>query len=236
MLFDLRGRGRRRTIQGIYLTLAVLMGGGLVLFGIGGATSGGLLDALKSNGGGSGSTSGNEKQIAAAEKRTRLQPRNPAVWLKLADLRVDAARLGGNFDQTKLAFTAKGKAELTRAANAWQRYLALKPKKPDPDVASKMVQAYLPTGINQPEKVVEAEEIVVDSEKPNANLFATLAVYAYLAGQERKGDLAAAKAVSLTPKADRATFKQQLADEKTQAMGQTATPQTTTTPPTATTG
>ena len=33
MLFDLRGRGRRRTIQVIYLGLAVLMGGGLVLFG-----------------------------------------------------------------------------------------------------------------------------------------------------------------------------------------------------------
>ena len=34
MLFDLRGRGRRRTVQVIYLSLAILMGGGLVLFGI----------------------------------------------------------------------------------------------------------------------------------------------------------------------------------------------------------
>jgi hypothetical protein len=46
MLFDLRGRGRRRTVQVIYLSLAILMGGGLVLFGIGGATSGGLVDAI----------------------------------------------------------------------------------------------------------------------------------------------------------------------------------------------
>jgi len=53
MLFDLRGRGRRRTIQAIYVTLAVLMGGGLVFFGIGGNTSGGLFDAFK---GGSGSS------------------------------------------------------------------------------------------------------------------------------------------------------------------------------------
>ena len=34
MLFDLRGR-RRRAVQGTYLMLAVLMGGGLVLFGVG---------------------------------------------------------------------------------------------------------------------------------------------------------------------------------------------------------
>ena len=34
MLFDLRGRGRRRTVKIVYITLALLMGGGLVLFGI----------------------------------------------------------------------------------------------------------------------------------------------------------------------------------------------------------
>ena len=47
MLFDLRGRGRRRTIQAIYLSLAILMGGGLVLFGIGGEVQGGLFDAFR---------------------------------------------------------------------------------------------------------------------------------------------------------------------------------------------
>src|SRR3954469_23352947 len=51
MLFDLRGK-RRRAVQGTYLMLAVLMGGGLVFFGIGGDVSGGLLDAFKGGGGG----------------------------------------------------------------------------------------------------------------------------------------------------------------------------------------
>ncbi len=48
MLFDLRGRGRRRTVKIVYITLALLMGGGLVLFGIGGggAMQGGLVDAI----------------------------------------------------------------------------------------------------------------------------------------------------------------------------------------------
>ena len=34
MLFDLQGK-RRRVVQATYLTLALLMGGGLVFFGIG---------------------------------------------------------------------------------------------------------------------------------------------------------------------------------------------------------
>src|SRR4051812_49997896 len=54
MLFDLRARGRRTTIKVIYVFLALLMGGGLIFFGIGGATNGGLLDAFK---GGNGGTS-----------------------------------------------------------------------------------------------------------------------------------------------------------------------------------
>jgi hypothetical protein len=54
MLFDLRGRGRRRTIKIVYITLALLMGGGLVLFGIGGggAMQGGLVDAITGTSGG----------------------------------------------------------------------------------------------------------------------------------------------------------------------------------------
>ena len=45
MLFDLKGR-RRRVVQVTYIGLAILMGGGLVLSGIGSDASGGLLDAF----------------------------------------------------------------------------------------------------------------------------------------------------------------------------------------------
>ena len=48
MLFDLRSRGRRRTVQAVYLGLAVLMAGGLVLFGVGAGNGfGGLLGDFK---------------------------------------------------------------------------------------------------------------------------------------------------------------------------------------------
>ena len=55
MLFDVRGRHRKNAIKVIYVFLAILMGGGLVLFGIGGATNGGLVDAITQGGGSSSS-------------------------------------------------------------------------------------------------------------------------------------------------------------------------------------
>src|SRR3954468_3033663 len=77
MLFDLRGR-RRRAVQATYLTLAVLMGGGLVLFGIGGNTSGGLFDAFK-GGNGSGGDKHAEKRVQRTKKVLARNPNDKAV-------------------------------------------------------------------------------------------------------------------------------------------------------------
>src|SRR5437899_5030916 len=90
MLFDLRGRGRRRTIQTIYVALAVLMGGGLVFFGIGGNTSGGLFDAFKGGGGGGG-TDVSAKEAKRAERQLKLNPRDAAAWSALAGARFQQA-------------------------------------------------------------------------------------------------------------------------------------------------
>ena len=83
MLFDLRGRGRRRTIQAIYLSLAILMGGGLVLFGIGGATSGGLVDAISGSGNSSVDQNVYKDKVAKLQKQLVTDPKNETA---LADL------------------------------------------------------------------------------------------------------------------------------------------------------
>ena len=71
MLFDLRSRGRRRTVQGVYLVLAILLGGGLVLFGVGAGNGlGGLLNAF--TGGGS---SGAQKPVVSQQEKSRAQGR-----------------------------------------------------------------------------------------------------------------------------------------------------------------
>jgi hypothetical protein len=81
MLFDLRGAGRRTTIKIVYLSLAVLMGGGLVLFGIGGDVSGGLFDAFGERNATTDTGKGRyENRVEAAQRETRIDPDNPVTY------------------------------------------------------------------------------------------------------------------------------------------------------------
>ena len=223
MLFDLRARGRRRAIKVIYLFLAVLMGGGLVFFGIGGNTSGGLFDAFKGgNGGGSNVDDRLTKQVERYQKQVQTTPTDARAWAALTRAQYQVAGLGANYDQNAGTFTSKGKTALVKVERSWDRYMALDPPKPDADLAALMVQAFSPTGLSRTPKAVAAQEIVVDARPPSAGLYSTLAVLAYQAGQTRKGDLAAAKAVSLAPKDQRSLLKEQLQQQKTATAGGSA--------------
>src|SRR3954463_8528541 len=94
MLFDLRAPGRRRTIKVVYVMLALLMGGGLIFFGIGGATSGGLLDAFQGgNGGGTSASKLAQTKADKAEKTVHLSPSDAAAWAALAKAQYQQAGL-----------------------------------------------------------------------------------------------------------------------------------------------
>src|ERR671932_1782972 len=218
MLFDLRGRGRRRTVKIVYITLAVLMGGGLVLFGIGGggAISGGLVDAITSRTGGDTGTGRFEARERQALQAAHAHPKDAAAWAELARARVQTAGVGDNFDPNTNSYTPSGKAKLAAAADAWDKYLALDPKHPDDRVAGLMVRAFDQTGLNRPADAVKAQEIITEA-RPKATTFATLAIYAYQAGQTRKGDLASQKAPELADSSDRNALKAQLDQAKQQA-------------------
>jgi hypothetical protein len=219
MLFDLRGKGRRNTVRVIYLALALLMGGGLVLFGVGGNVGGGLLNAIDNTGGSANNTF--EKRVKRYEQRVKTNPRDAAAWAELARARYQETSTGDNYDQSTSSFTPKGLAKLREVETAWDRYLALNPPKPNADIANLMVQAFGPTGLNKLDKAVSAMEVVVDQRRPEtAALYGQLAQLAYLAGQTRKGDLSAAKAVQLAPKDQKKQLKQTLASFKTQAATQ----------------
>jgi hypothetical protein len=218
MLFDLRGSGRRTTIKVVYLTLALLMGGGLVLFGIGGDVSGGLVDALtESNGGLSSTDSRFRDRAEQAQREAQANPQDPAAWADLARARYQYASAGDFFDQNAGTFTDEGKAQLQAASAAWEKHLELAKDNPDDRVATLMVQAYSTAGLNDPEKAVAAQEIITEV-RPKDSTFATLAVLAYQAGQTRKGDLATKEALALADKADRNTLKSELEQAKQQAL------------------
>ena len=224
MLFDLRGRGRRNTIKVIYITLAFLMGGGLVLFGIGGETSGGLVDALT----GAGSTSDDsqkrfERQERDALARTRANPQDEDAWALLVRSRVQLATTGERYDANTDTYTEEGQAKLQQAATAWDSYIALEPKNEEEKsrIASLMVRTFV--SIDQLDKATIAQEVVADSREA-AGPYSQLAVLAYQAGQTRKGDLAAKKAISLTDKDLRESLKSELDQAKQQAVVQSVAP------------
>jgi hypothetical protein len=232
MLFDLRGRGRRRTVQVIYLSLAILMGGGLVLFGIGGATSGGLFDAFTGdNSRSSSGTEALERTVTSATAATQANPQDAKAWARLVRARFQLAGADEGVDENTGVFTAKGKRRLRGVEQAWDRYIALNPDPPDDVAATYMVQAFSSAGLNKPEKAVRAMEMVIDVRGDSTGLYSQLAVLAYQAGQTRKGDLAAEKAVSLAPEADRKLLRENLASAKQQAAANATPEQTVTATP-----
>jgi hypothetical protein len=218
MLFDLRGRGRRRTVQAIYLGLALLIGGGLVGFGMGSSTSGGIVDAVLGDGSsGDSATKTLDKRVARALASAHKTPRDPKVWAELARLRYQRAGVDG-LAADELTYTAEGKQKLALAAQAWERHLALDPAKPDARVARLMVQVYGTSAINEPSKAVRAMEVVTAAEEPpSSNLYAQLAQLAYAAHENRTGDLAAGRAIDLAPKASKKLLRTTLKGLKTAA-------------------
>ncbi len=215
MLFDLRGRGRRRTVQAIYLGLALLMGVGLVGFGIGGGFGGaGIFNAITNSGSSSASFSG---QVANDQKLVAEHPQSVADWHALVTDLFHEAGTGNNYNTNVGEFTTAARPTLNQLSAAWQHYLALNPNNPDPALALDMVQIYGPSSnaLNEPANALTAQQIVV-ANNPNAGTsgYENLAIFAFLAHNTREGDLAAAKAIDLAPAAQRAQLRTELKEIK----------------------
>jgi hypothetical protein len=207
MLFDLRGK-RRRAVQATYITLAVLMGGGLVLFGIGGSVSGGLLDAFKSGNGNSSSTNSIvAKSNDKLRKRLARDPTNASLLAQLTRGEFQAAT--AQIPSGASSFPKDARDELSRSSGYWQRYLTASKGKVNPDLARVAVQVYAPTALNKPGDAQKAAQIVARADN-DASSYLQLVQYASLAGDKRTSDLAAQKAEDLAPKSQRKAVKEQV--------------------------
>ena len=198
MLFDLKGR-RRRVVQATYLLLAVLMGGGLVFFGIGGDVSGGLFDAFSDR-----SSSGNqiiEDRIEDNEEKVATDPQNETA---LKSLVRDWYQLANEELTDQQTYTDEGKERLGEADLAWKQYLEVETKKPQASLAALMVQVY--TGLEKPAEAATAAEIVAEAQ-PSAQAYLQLTQFAAQAGQKRKANLAGKRAIELAKKNERSTVK-----------------------------
>jgi hypothetical protein len=221
MLFDLRGRGRRRTVQVIYAGLALLIGAGLVFFGVGAGVGGsGILNSLTGKEGSSGASYA--AQIEKYEKAVRKHPGDAHAFEQLTLARLHEAGNEAYFTRTGL--TEKGKELYAQIAQSWSRYLALHPPHPNVQIAQEMVRVFGQEGLNQPAEAVRALQIVIPAKSEStpqyrASLYAALAEAAYKSNNPRIGDLASAKAVALAPAAQRKRLKTLLAQVKAHPSG-----------------
>jgi hypothetical protein len=207
MLFDLRSRGRRRTVRVIYLGLALLMGGGLVLFGVGtGNGAGGLLNGLSGSGSSGGSGQVVSQQERAALKQVKADPNSVSAWGSLVEAYWSAANQAPDLNTATGVYSSAGRRALTQTTQAYTKYVALA-KSPDPNVSILAARAYVI--LRNWSGASNAWENVAAAETNAPSAFECLALTSYAAGESAKGNLAAAKATSLVPKASRFEFEQQ---------------------------
>jgi tetratricopeptide (TPR) repeat protein len=216
MLFDLRGR-RKRAVQGIYLVMAVLMGAGLVLFGIGGSVSGGLFDAFRDSGGGGGGNEVVEKRIESQEKKLAANSRSPVL---LRDLVRDYYQLAATrIPEGTSAFPEDARGDLRKASAYWQRYIDVVDGKPDASLAGVAAQLYAQEALNQPRDAQEAYRILAEAND-DTNSYLQLVFASSVAGDTRTADLAGLKAIDLAPKDQRRAVAKQVEEVKKQGSAQ----------------
>lgn len=202
MLFDLRSPHRRRVIKVVYVFLAVLIGGGLIFFGVGnGSNFGGLLTAAGNGGGGSATGSLQyTRALAKAEKLAKASPNNAQLWLKTGEAAYAVATLPSNYDAS-LGFTATGHVALNKLRTAWVNYLNAAPSNPSFAFAQEVVAGFgaPPRGVGDYRTDESAQEILAQ-DQPSSVTYEYLAYYAWLSGAVTTGNDAAIKAAKLASK------------------------------------
>ena len=212
MLFDLRGAGRRRTVKIVYITLAFLMGGGLVLFGIGGGggISGGLVDAITERSGGGDTGARPLPQAGGGGARAHARPtrRTPPPGPRSPARASSSPAPARTSTPTRAPSPRPARAKLDsrrRRVGALPRARPQEARRPrrEPDGA----------GLRRAQPARQGGRRRRRSSPTPARrppTFTQLAIFAYQAGQTRKGDLAKNKALELTDPDMREALKGQL--------------------------
>lgn len=213
MLFDLQGK-RRRVVQATYLLLAILLGGGLLFFGIGGDVQGGLFDAFSERSGNTG-TNVVDDRIEKNLEKVKLDPKNAQARKELTqDYYQKAASLPLG-DDGKVP--AAGQADLRKADENYKAYVEASAGKPDASLALTALQLYGPGALNRPKDLQEAARVRAQAENDSES-YLLLVDAATRAGNTRAADLAGVKVVDLAPKGQRKEAKKAVEETKAAAV------------------
>jgi hypothetical protein len=223
MLFDLTGRGRRKTVKIIYSGLAAIFLLGFVGFGVGsvGGGGGGLAEIFGE--GKSGGSADYSSQVKKAKQLTVSQPNNSAAWSGLIHYLLLQSSTGDNYtsSSTEVAFTPKAQPLLTQIQAAWQQYLKLTPHHPSPGLAAEVLRIYgTPGGLSSPVLAFKTLKVEVEGRAPSATLYYHLAEAAYAANDIKEGDRATKKAIKLAPAGEQTILRNYLSKSRATAIAQ----------------
>jgi hypothetical protein len=220
MLFDLQGK-RKRVVQVVYAFLALLLGGGLVLLGIGGDANGGLLDAFGL--GGDGTTDSQyETQIDDANATLETDPENTAALLALARYSYLAGNQEIVIDEEAgtQSVSDEGLSRFEESISAWEQYLDSlgQQGEADPSVANLVLQAYSNLAFTETDPVLISRTLegalrtaeVVAEANPSPTAWLQVATYAYFTGDTKAAEEAGKKAAAEANPSDRKAVEQQL--------------------------
>ena len=182
--------------------------------------SGGIFDifGLGSN---SDNQTGNpafEEQIDEAEERAAADPKDDKALADLVQLHYQAGNDAVEVDEAtgQISMTTESEEEYAQATSAWQDYLKVA-KDPDPSTAAIANQAYgvILQFAEPTELATIAEDAVIPAEisaedTPGVGPWATVAQYAYFAGDTKTGDEAAKKALAEADSSQRKDIQKQL--------------------------
>jgi hypothetical protein len=208
MLFDLQGP-RKTLVKVVYLGLAILLGGGLVLFGIGSDVNGGLADMFGNKSSASQARDNVEKYV----KQVQANPKNKEALQNLIAARYTLSADESNFNKEKNTFSKEGTQQLNLLKDNWETYLKLTDNEPNLATANFAVSAFL--GLNDAKGATQAQQVLAKAE-PSASNYLALMLYASYAGDTLVASGAEAKALELATKDEKPEVKAQIKEIKKQ--------------------
>jgi hypothetical protein len=222
MLFDLQSGKRRRVVQVVFGSLAVIFAVSFVFFGVGSEVGSGLSDIWGSGGGGDENPF--DEDINDAEDRLAVNPADTAALAELVGLRYQAGTrlLEVDTETGTTALTSDAEEEFQRGADAWDRMLKVtKGQNVDTSAALLAVQTFATLGQGLISQAAEGsgETALADADdaiaafksageaqllvakQPDASQLVRAAEYFYLGGDIAAGDQAGQRALAAaTPK------------------------------------
>jgi hypothetical protein len=153
--------------------------------------------------GGGGDVDPDTARLRTADQALEKSPGDPFAMADV--IRAAASGAGHRVDTGTGRYQPSARRFLNRAAAVWPRYVKATRDRPDSTIASLMVGVYS-NGLERPADAARAAEFVA-LDRPSAASYLSLAELASRAGNRRKAELAAQKALELAEPEERARVR-----------------------------